>query len=269
MKMRRSKLKPLAAGLLATVLATLLAGCDRAGDDPADPVVVTLLVAYSPSVAEAATDVEAFVEGALHETNVAYANSKVDIRLELAHLMPVDYKATERLQDLERLIRTDDGYLDEVHAMRDEHEADVGALLLDQRASTINGAILADEATAFVVVFWESLGAPSYALAHEVGHLQGARHSPESDPRIEPFPYGHGFRNDSVKTIMSTGRLEVLPYFSGPDLTHEGVVLGDSSQRNVARMLRETAVYVANFRGPQRETDFVPPGTWPTIDLEE
>lgn len=273
MKTMRSRPKPLAACLVAfgwaAVLATLLAGCDRGGDDPADPVVINVLVAYSPSVAAGAGDVDAFVQGALHETNVAYANSNVDIRLELAHLMPVDYEATERLQDLERLIRIDDGYLDDIHAMRDEHEADVGALLLDERSSTINGAVLADEATAFVIIYGESLGAPSYALAHEVGHLHGARHSPETDPRTEPFPYGHGFRNDSVKTIMSTGQLEVLPYFSGPDLTYEGVVLGDSTQRNVARVLRETAVYVANFRGPQMETDFVPPGTWPTIDLEE
>lgn len=260
---------PLRRAGCAALLLIGLAACDRAGDDPPEPVTITLLVVYSPSVAAGAGDVAAYIEDVIHETNAAYANSEVDIRLELAHSVQVDYEATERLQDLERLMRPDDGYLDEVHVLRDEYEADIGVLLLDEHASTINGAVLAEEQTAFVVVYWPSVGAPSYALAHEIGHLHGARHSPESDQRIEPFPYGHGFRNDSIKTIMSTGQLEVVPYFSGPELTYEGVVLGDSSLRDVARVLRETAVYVSNFRGPKAETDFVPPGTWPTISIDQ
>jgi len=255
-------------GILAPVILAVLVGCD-AGDDAPEPVEITLLVAYSPSVASAAGDIASFLQGALHETNAVYANSKVDLRLELAHLMPVDYEATERLQDLERLMRPNDGYLDEIHAARDDHEADIGVLLLAEPSSTINGAVMADERHAFVVVFWESMGTPSYALAHEIGHLHGARHSPETDPRIEPFAYGHGFRNDSIKTIMSSGQLEIVPYFSSPSLMHEGVVLGDSSLRDVARVLRETAAYISNFRGPKTETDFVPPGTWPTIPLED
>lgn len=254
----------------AALSGALLGACDSGTETPdREPVEITLLVAYSPSVADAAGNVRQHVNQALVETNQAYVNSQIDVRLVLAHLMEIEYEATERLQDLTRLMRTDDGHIDEIHAVRDEHAADVGVLLLNERSSTINGAVLADESTAFVIVFWESIGAPAYALAHEVGHLHGARHSPESDPRMEPFPYGHGFRNDSIKTIMSTGALEVVPYFSGPEITYGGVVLGDSSQRHVARVLRETAVYVSNFRGPQTPDDFVPPGTWPTVDLSD
>jgi hypothetical protein len=113
------------------------------------------------------------------------------------------------------------------------------------------------------------LGTPSYLLAHEIGHLQGARHSPGQDPELEPFPYGHGFRNDSLRTILANGPERKVAMFSGPDQVYQGVVLGDEERMNVARVLRETAAYLSNFRGPQRATDFVPPGHWPTVEVND
>ena len=267
MILKRSRLlfPMILAGLL------LLQSCDLfGGDNDDDQTDIDVLVAYTASAADSAGgNIEQAVGRALRESNAAYANSAIDVRLVLVHLLEVDYEETDRLQDLERLMRTDDGYLDDVHAARDEHDADIVILVTSDRALTINGAVMAEEHMAFALVHVGTLGAPDYALAHEIGHLQGARHSPESDPREEPFPYGHGFRNDSIKTIMSTGRLEVVPYFSGPNVVYEGSVLGDSTQRDVARVLRETAVYISNFRGPTTETSFIPPTTWPTIEIDE
>lgn len=251
-------------GIPMLLLALACGGCDSMRPESAS-TVITLLVAYTPDVSDAAGDLPLVVDRTLQQTNRVFETDDIPIRLELAHMAEMEYVTTERLQDLERLIRNGDGHLDALHALRDSHEADVGILLVDDRSLTANGAVLAEEATAFAVIFWETIGAPDYALAHELGHLMGARHSPDADPLTEPFPYGHGFRNDSIKTIMSTGRLEVVPHFSSPDLTLDGAALGDSSQRDVRRVLRETAVYVSNFRGPKTPTDFVPPGTWPTV----
>jgi hypothetical protein len=64
---------------------------------------------------------------------------------------------------------------------------------------------------------------------------------------------------------MSGGPATLVPRFSGPDQVFEGVVLGDSATADVARVLRETATYVSNFRGPTTPDAFVPPGTWPTL----
>ena len=117
------------------------------------------------------------------------------------------------------------------------------------------------------IVHVGTMGPPDYALAHEVGHLQGGRHTPESDPNQEPFLFGHAFRNEEIRTIVGTGGQKIVPYFSGPDLVYEGAVLGDSTLRNNAEVLRRSAVYISNFRGPVTPTDFVPPSTWPTIDI--
>jgi hypothetical protein len=254
--------------LLALTALAALASCDTA--DPArGPTEIALLVVYTPGASTATGDIEAHVRRAVQETNQAYENSDVDARLALVHLAGVDYEITDLLLDLERLLLPDDGFLDEVHALRDQHEADVVALVSATPNATINAAVLAEASTAFTIVHWDGLGDPGYGLAHEIGHLQGARHAFEEDPLLEPFPYGHGFQNDAVRTIMANGPQALVPYFGGPDQVHDGIVLGDSTLRDVARVLRETAVYVSNFRGPRSPTDFEPPGTWPTLpDLD-
>jgi hypothetical protein len=259
--MRRSLL-----GLIALALA--LSACDSGNEEPPPSgTAITVLVAYTPGVRAAVADVEALVAQAFDEANAVYANSGIDLSLVPVHLAEVAYAWTDdRLVDLERLLRTDDGVLDEVHTLRDRHEADLVVVVSDRPGTTVNAAIMAEASTAFVIVYWEALGAPGYALAHEVGHLQGARHASDEDPLLAPFPYGHGFRTDSLRTIMAGGRdRRLVPVFSGPTQTSDGVVLGDSALHDNARVLRETAVYLSNFRGPQTPTDFVPPGTWPVL----
>jgi hypothetical protein len=247
------------------VAGTFLAACDSVSEDD-DRTEITLLAVYTPAAAAAAGsgEIEALIRKAIDDTNDAYGNSRIPIRLALVRSAVVEYALTERIEDLRRLVRRDDGYLDEIHALRDELGADIVVLVVEERGATINAAVMADAATAFAVVHYGTLGAPDFALAHELGHLHGARHTPDSDPNPDPFPFGHAFRNDSIKTIMSTGGQRVLPYFSGPDQIYQGVVLGDSTLRNAAEALRLTAAYISNFRGPQTPTDFVPARTWPT-----
>ena len=46
--------------------------------------------------------------------------------------------------------------------------------------------------------------AASYSLAHEIGHLIGARHDLNLDKNLKPFPYGHGYVNGTKwRDIMS------------------------------------------------------------------
>ena len=266
------RLQAVAALLAALAFAV---GCDSAFE-PDDATEITVLVAYTSAVAAEVEDVGAHVRQGFDETNAAYANSGVGARLVPVHLAEVDYAVGDRLEALGHLMRPDDegvieqlahhrdGPLDDLHALRDRHEADVVLLVSAAPGSTINGSLMAEPSTAFLLVQWEALGAPSYGLAHEIGHLHGARHLAEDPPPV-PFPYGHGFRNDSLRTIMAGGSQQKVPLFSGPGAVYEGVVLGDSAVHDVARVLRETAAYLSNFRGPQTPTTFEPPGSWPTL----
>ncbi len=251
--------------LVALSLLLVLPACDTVEEDD-DRTSITVLAAYTSAASNAAGDIDALIRRALDDTNAAYENSRIPIRLELAASVEVAYTLTDRIQDLQRLVRPNDGHMDELHDIRDEREADVVALIAEERTATINAAVLAEPSTAFLVVHVGTIGAPDYALAHELGHLQGARHTPDRDPSLEPFTFAHAFRNDSIKTIMATGGQRVVPYFSGPDQVYEGVVLGDSTLRNAAEVLRLTAAYVSNFRGRVTPTDFKPSGTWPTAE---
>lgn len=250
---------------LILVAAALAASCDSQPTDLPAPTEITVLVAYSSSVAAAVSDVEAVIRRGLDETNGVYSGSGVDARLVPVHFVEVAYEVTDRLETLGHLIGTADGVLDDLHSLRDRYAADVVLLVSGPPGTTINGCVMAVPENAFLIVQWEVLGAPGYGLAHEMGHLHGARHAAEDEPNPEPFPYGHAFRNESLRTVLAGGPQRKVPRFSGPDVTFEGVVLGDSSVRNVARVVRETAVYLSNFRGPQTPTPFVSPGTWPVL----
>lgn len=263
MRIARALHSAVAAGLVAGLL--LLASCDSDTDDPDDAATITVLVAYTSDVAAGAEDVEAGIRRAFDETNAVYANSGVAARLVPVHMVEVDYEVADRLETLAHLLRPDDGVLDALHALRDEHAADIVLLVPPGPGVTINAAVMAEPSTGFLIVQHAHLGAPSYALAHEMGHLHGARHSFDEDPALEPFPYGHGFRNDSLRTVLAGGAQQKVPFFSGPGQVYEGVVLGDSTLHDVARVLRESAVYLSNFRGPQTPTTFEPPGTWPVL----
>lgn len=253
--------------LLLLVFLFGLAGCELAstGFPPEDDTVdITLLVVYTPEAAVAAGDINQIIDDAVSTTNAAYRASGVDITLNVVHRAEIAYQMTERFQDVARLVHQSDGFLDEVHPLRNEVEADIVLLVPDRAEATMNAAIMAVPENAFAVVHWEHLDAPVYGLAHELGHLQGARHSLIHDTSVEPFAWGHGFRNDQVRTIMANGPMPRVPRFSGPGQVWEGHVLGDALTADVVRVLNETAVYVSNFRGSDTPTPFVSPGTWPS-----
>lgn len=257
--MKRISWVPLFCSLL------VLAGCDSSSDDSEPVTEITVLFAYESAVEDSVGDVGKLVDQAVRETNVVYRESRIPIRLRSVHFMEAPYEAADRLVVLERLLDPADGHLDAIHAARDSAEADVVVLISPERSATINASTMATPETAFAIVWWGGLGVPFYAMAHEIGHLQGARHEVLRDPSDEPFPYGHGYRGDEYRTIMAGGPATLAPRFSGPDQVYDGVTLGDSTTADVARVLRETAVYVSNFRGPRTPTEFVPPGTWPTL----
>ena len=231
---------------------------------------IDVLVAYSESVKRDAVNVDARIALLLLHMHLTYANSGITTRLRVVHSFETSYRPraegrhSDKEDDIHRLRIPDDGELDEAINLRNQYGADVVVLLFRER-DTCGGGIAyqltsgSDHSEwAFVV---SGVGVEvcseldARALAHEIGHVQGATHNPEeNDDAPGAYTYGHGFCNseDNWRTVMSydtRGRCELtIPHFSNPDVSYEGTATGDVVLRNAARLINETAFTVANFR---------------------
>jgi hypothetical protein len=107
----------------------------------------------------------------------------------------------------------------------------------------------------------------SYSVAHEIGHLIGARHEFAVDKQMTPFPYGHGYVNgtkwrDIMSYKESCGGCPRVPVWSSPQVMVSGERAGTAMEDN-ARVLAEQAGRVANFRA-SRSKLFLSAGPRPT-----
>jgi hypothetical protein len=222
---------------------------------------VGVVVAYTPSArAEAggSAAIEALAQLAIDETNTAYANSGVLVRLALVHV----YETTQDDQasysaSLTALQNTSDGIFDEVHALRSTHGGDLAVLLTKTSGSCGVGYVNASAAYAFSLSAWDC-ATGNYTVGHEIGHNFGLLHNTEEDPSLAPFAYGHGLLSvaGDWRTVMaynnvacSGGFCPRLQRFSTPAISLGGIPTGDEELRNAARVLDRRANTVASFRG--------------------
>lgn len=161
---------------------------------------------------------------AIAEANQGYANSGVDMRIELACLYQTDFVETYAIEnDVAAFQNNGDGKADEVHQLRADYDADMCSLITDGRDILWCGDSYGFDYTSRENMFQ----ATSYlcvtsilSFAHEFGHTQGCRHN--DDPETTPLAYGHGFRNESNwRTIMALANTTSAPrlnYWSNPDI---------------------------------------------------
>ena len=236
---------------------------DVAGDNGS---VIDVMAVYTPAARSAAggtAAMNALVDLAVTESNQGYSNSGISPTMNLVHKAEVSYTESGSFStDLARLEGKTDGYMDNVHTLRDTYCADmVGLLINNSSACGLASAIMANESEAFQVTHWDC-ATGYYSFAHEFGHLQGARHDWAADPtNNSPFTYNHGYVNPSLgwRTVMAYnnsacigGYCDRLLYWSNPDITYGGVPLGVPEGTYHAadnrKTINNTAYTVANFR---------------------
>jgi hypothetical protein len=220
---------------------------------------VNVLVAYTASAATAAGgNIASKIQLAVDETNTSYANSGISINMVRVNTSQVTYSEAGRTfsQHISALQGTTDGMMDNVHTLRNTYAADVVMLVVnDTEACGIAAAIKATATSAFTVAD-QSCITGYYSFAHEIGHLQGARHDRFVDGSTTPYAYGHGYipSTKNWRTIMSYGNncsnCTRIQWWSNPLKTYPptGQVMGTAASEDNARVLNLTAATVAAFR---------------------
>jgi hypothetical protein len=220
-----------------------------------DEVVIDLVVAYTKAAASRYNDITRdLISLAVEEANQSFRNSGLaNVKLRLVHAYETGYvEKGEHFDHLWRLADKGDGVMEEIHRLRNEKRADVALLVVhDPIGCGLATRVAADADEAFAVIHHEC-AATTYTLAHEVGHIIGARHDEALDQGKTPYPFGHGYvHGKEWRTMMSYKQscedCPRLPVWSSPRVKVRGVPAGSAAHDNAEVIARE-AKRVAGFR---------------------
>lgn len=244
-----------------------------------DESVFDLSVVYTPAaraagapngtLADQIAATQTLIDSAVQQANQAYRISRINSRMRLVHSEEVAYAEISASSDLSNLTGKTDGYMDNVHPMRDLYQADLVSLLMQSvdgvggQAHLMHSLGSPFESSAFSV--FDVCGAiPAFILAHEAGHNMGCSHDnypPANEtPGIRSYSWGWRFPppDKPFRTIMAGDRgvsFTIAGSFSNPEVTFldypTGVAVGLPDEAFNARSINEAAGTVANWRlGP-------------------
>jgi hypothetical protein len=215
----------------------------------------TVLVVYTAAAAAASGNIGNLISLAVDETNTGYQNSLVGITSLRVHTAQVTYNEANRSfsQHTTALRSSTDGIMDDVHTLRNTYGADLVVLVVnDSEACGQAAAIQATATTAFAVAHYTCITG-YYSFAHEIGHLQGARHDRAVDSALGSA-HGYVDPNGQWRTIMAYGNAcnncTRVNYWSNPNVIYPltGQPMGTILFENNAGKLNSTAATVAAFR---------------------
>ncbi|MDH5508009.1 MAG: M12 family metallo-peptidase, partial [Anaerolineae bacterium] len=223
-----------------------------AAGDVEDGSVIDIMVVYTGAAETAAggsAAINTLINLAVAETNTGYAQSDIFTRMRLVHTEKVTYSEAgfDWFLTVNRLRNTGDGYMDNVHTLRNKYRADVVMLLVANGAycglayDIMNPVSSAFKTDAFAITS-QSCATGYYSFGHEAGHLQSARHDWYVDgTKNSPYSFNHalvhpsgtpanhwrtvmGYANDCVDSGF--GNCTRLLYWSNPFNTYNGDVMG-------------------------------------------
>ncbi|MHC5006234.1 MAG: M12 family metallo-peptidase [Planctomycetota bacterium] len=237
-----------------------------AGDAAADDgSVIDVLVVYTPLARGAmggTAAIEAEISLAAAYANSAYNASFINTQLNVVHTAEVNYNESSGYADhLYRLTNPSDGFMDNVHDLRDQYAADMVSLIVDDGqycgiAWVMNTVSPAFASSAFSVTTWYCAAA-NLTFAHELGHNMGCLHDRANSGSGGAFPYSYGYQHpwEIFRTVMAydcPGGCPRLTAFSNPDVLYQGHPTGvptsepDSAHNTLT--INQTAFTIANFR---------------------
>ena len=221
----------------------------------AKKITIDLMVLYTSKVAAKYIEVRPdLIALSVEQANEFFANSGLgNVNLRLVHDELIDYDELdgEHFNHLYRMV-DGEGVFAKVRKLRNEKRADVVALIVDDASGCGLSTRVAAEADEAYVVVHHACASLTYSLAHEIGHIIGARHDRALDKNATPFPYGHGFVNgtkwrDIMSYKASCDGCPRQPIWSNPTIKFKGEPAGTADTDN-ARVILERAERVSKFR---------------------
>lgn len=246
------------------------AGSSLPESDAASPIDVMVVYTTAARIAAGGTTaMQTVIDTGVRETNAGYANSSIAQRVNLVRAEEIAYSEAgfDWSLALDRLRGTSDGYMDDVHTLRDRYRADVVVLLAEtDNAYCGIGYLMRTVSSGFAPwafsVVARACFTGYYSFAHEMGHNVGAHHDwyAATDPGAYDYSHGYVYVPGRWRTVMAYSNecsawgvyCPRVNYWSNPNVRYGGVPMGipaGSYHHADNRLtLDSTAPTVANFR---------------------
>ncbi len=156
-------------------------------------------------------------------------DSGATARLELAGVYVLNYTSHVDITEDHNRFKNVDGYVDNIHALRYQDQADIAVLIGDYPwpsvFSSISG-VVSHVLDRFATVDIDAMYS-NYTFAHEIGHIYGAQHAPD-EVLFGPSDHSYGYwynpnPNIKFKDIMAYGKncipqysCQTIPLYSNP-----------------------------------------------------
>ncbi|MCA8967127.1 MAG: hypothetical protein KDC48_19765 [Planctomycetes bacterium] len=227
------------------------------GNSDCSLATIDIVVFYTPAARNGAggtAAIETTIVNAIEQANVGHGASAAPVEFRLVHLAETNYAEVGSNTDLSRFRSQSDGFMDEVHQVRDDYGGDLMHLIIEPPASFCGVGYLMTNlsagfaSSAFAVTVRTCI--PNRTLSHECGHNIGCHHDFANAGSTPIYPYSYGYRtpDNAYRTIMSYAPGARVNRWSGPNVTYQGYTMGVAGSADNVLSIANTGATVAQFR---------------------